>query len=218
MKICIILILANSFTNIIFAQKNSLLVYGNIELFGAKEKATLPNDPATSQNVRSQFSFSPAIGYQFNDNFTIGIKLSSVSGKAVETNSAPPNPINENIYKYNFYNIGPFLRYSKKLNNFFILYGQIEGGPYFGKALNSSTGYPDLITKYNHGFKGAVYPAFGIILKRGFLINANFGGLYYEGYTIERETEKRTSSTFSINFGSTFNFGISKNFSLKQKR
>ena len=56
----------------VYAQKNTVLVYGAVGAQSSK--------PVNGTKVNS-FNFSPAVGYQFTDNWTAGLALSSENSK-----------------------------------------------------------------------------------------------------------------------------------------
>jgi hypothetical protein len=178
------------------AQKNSLLVYGNIGFENKKEGFS---------NIKSNFTFAPGIGYQFHRNWTTGLRFQSASSKEVRT-----YPGGENVFQFTEFGLGPFLRYTKTFTNMFSIYGQIEGG--FGAAKDKTNG---TITNEYRGFQSNLFPAIAINLHKGLALNFDIGGISYnwskykDGYALQR--------TVAFNFGKTVNIGISKNFNLKKE-
>lgn len=195
MKKIIILSILILCINKLIAQKNTLLLYGNIGFENKKEGFS---------NIKSNFTFAPGIGYQFHRNWTIGLRFQAASSKEVRT-----YPGGENVIKYNEFGLGPFLRYTKTLNNTFSIFGQIEGG--FGAAKDR---YNGTTTDEYRGFQSNLFPAIAIHVHKGLALNVDIGGIAYnwskykDGYALQR--------TVAFNFGKTINIGVSKNFNLKK--
>jgi hypothetical protein len=179
----------------LMAQKNTFLVYGNIGYENKKEGFS---------NIKSNFTFAPGIGYQFHRNWTTGIRFQNTSSKDVRT-----FPSGENVIKYSEFGLGPFLRYTKTLNNTFSIFGQIEGG--YGAAKDR---YNGTTTDEYRGFQSSLFPAIAIHVHKGLALNVDIGGVSYnwskykDGYALQR--------TVAFNFGKTVNIGVSKNFNLKK--
>jgi hypothetical protein len=182
-------------TNLL-AQKNTLLVYGNIGYENKKEGFS---------DTKANFSFAPGIGYQFHKKWTTGIRFQLASSKQIRT-----NPGEENSFTYREFGLGPFLRYTKILNNTFSIFGQIEGG--FGAAKDK---YNGTITDEYRGFQSNIFPAIAINVHKGLALNFDIGGIAYnwskykDGYALQK--------TVALNFGKTVNIGISKNFNFKKE-
>ena len=163
------------------AQSNSILVYGNLGI----------NSSKSSSDVKtSSFSFSPAVGYQWNDHWTGGVNLNTTSGK-----TGSPE------IKTTSFGAGPFIRYAYPLSDIFAVYGQLNTNFLAGKTAG---------IKMN-GFESTLFPAIGVNLKNGFALNFNFGSL---GFATSKVKGEKKSSSFGLNFGSGAGFGISKNFGL----
>lgn len=187
--------------SLLFAQKNTLLVFGNVGYHNTTHQGT--------DNKESSFNFNPGVGYQFSDHWTAGIRADINSAKS-------DNFINTGIgvtpikYKYSETGVGPFVRYSKSLSDIFSVYGQVEAG--FGSGKDKYNGVT--ATKYT-GFRSNLFPAIGINLHKGFALNADFGGLSYN--TSKVKGTSGSTNTFDFTFGSTIKIGVSKNFSFKKK-
>src|SRR5687768_14778850 len=90
------------------AQKESVLLYGDIGYESNKR----------DDNSAKQFTFSPGLGYQFNEHWTIGVTSNFAKLKY------------EGIYNQEgtVYTVGPFIRYTRNLSPIFSFFGQLEGG------------------------------------------------------------------------------------------
>jgi len=163
------------------AQRNSILVYGNLGINSSKS----PADVKTNS-----FSFSPAVGYQWNDHWTGGVNLQTSSHK-----TGSPQ------IKSTSFGAGPFIRYAYPLSDIFAVYGQLNTNFLSGKTSGVKTA----------GFESTLFPAIGVNLKNGFALNFNFGSL---GFGTSKIKGQEKSSSFGLNFGSGAGFGISKNFGL----
>lgn len=175
------------------AQEGTLLVGGNVGLSTSKSPGT-PNDPKSSS-----FSIAPLVGYQFNENWTAGVTADFSTSKY--TNSS-----NVVTTKNSGVAVGPFVRYTKTLSNIFSIYGQAQA--LFGT--DKSFG-----TKYQSSTSVNLFPAVFINIKNGFGLNVDFGGI---GFGSNKPTGGSASNSFNVNFGSTANIGITKNFSLGKKK
>lgn len=129
------------------AQKNTLLVYGDLGINSAKS--------ATDVKTTS-FKLTPGVGYQFNDNWTAGVNLRTENWKQ-------GNP----SVKSNAFGAGPFVRYAYPLSDVFAVYGQFNANVVSGKIAGVKS----------NGFQGELFPAIGVNMKNGFALNFNFGSL-----------------------------------------
>ena len=161
-----------------WAQSNTLLVYGNVSYDSQK----------VSNANTSAYTFSPAVGYQWDDTWTGGINL-GLAGT-------------EETFKSSSISVGPFIRYTLPLTNVVALYGQFNANYLSGNA--GSLTYT--------GFQGTLFPAIGIHLKNGFALNFTVGSLSFT--TQKTEGLSHSQSNFHLGFGNGAGFGISKNFSL----
>ncbi len=171
------------------AQKGSVLVAGSLALSS--------NNDNNSLNKTSNFAFNPTIGYQLNDSWTTGL-VASIGSYKSETGTTT------NL-KSNQFVVGPFIRYTKSLSTTFSVYGQLQG--LFGSSKRT---FPTSESKTSLTSIQLI-PAVFINLKNNFGLNFGFGGINYSSSTLDAPGAKSMTG-FSIDFGSSFNFGISKNF------
>ncbi|WP_289664741.1 outer membrane beta-barrel protein [Flavobacterium panacagri] len=180
-----------SFAN---AQKGTILVGGNIGYTSEKSEFRFAEAKA------STFTFSPKVGYQFHENWTVGGEL-SLSSTDVD------NP-NEK-YKDNKFRTGGFVRYTKSLSQTFSVFADMGAG--FQTVKNKDYAANNSYVRYKgNGAYVDVTPALFINMKKGFGLNFSIGGLGYE--TLSYDDNGEDYSNFYFNFGKTFNIGISKNF------
>ncbi len=194
-KFLLILALATfSFAN---AQKGSILVGGNIEY---TSKTT---DFQVGEAKSNTFSFSPKVGYQFNDNWTVG-------GEFTVASSKKENGLVEN--KVNGFRLGAFVRYSVPLNATFSVFADLGAGFQNLKDKTYTTlGNTTSTAKMKaDGMYVGITPALFINMKKGFGLNFSIGGLGYE--TLSYDNNGPDVNDFYFNFGKTVNIGISKNF------
>lgn len=187
------------------AQKGTVLVAGNV---GFSSQKINTSESEAKQNI---FGISPKVGYQYNDNWTVGIQSSAtfLNGESSSTNNGSSSADNLS----NYYSVGPFVRYAKPLNDTFAVYADLVTSYNFGSTrYNSSI---STSTVKSSGFGIGITPALQINIKKGFGLNFGFGGL---GYNSNKTTAQNTSDNpqktkiFEFNFGQSFNAGISKNF------
>ena len=187
-KLLIALLAMFSFAN---AQKGTILVAGNV---GYSSK-----DDSRGDGLKlNQFNFSPKVGYQFNDNWTIGGELSYTSVKDRGFDLESHTKITT---------IGPFLRYSMPLNQTFSVFADLGAG--FQNAKQKLDFYNfNNTTDTAQGAYVVITPALFINMKKGFGLNFNIGGLGYNTLSYDNYNVNE----FNFSFGKGFNFGISKNF------
>ncbi|MFV0529906.1 MAG: porin family protein [Flavobacteriales bacterium] len=165
------------------AQKNTLLVAGNISY----EK--------DDQNDTRTYDFSPKIGYQFSDHWTIGVE--SAMGRS--ENKSTSDAINN-------YSLGGFVRYTLPINKTFAFFTDFSGGY---KRLEDKTSLSYVV--YD-GFYASATPSLFINMKNGFGLNFNIGSIGYS--KLDGKDFNYERSDFNANFGRSVGFGISKNFGL----
>jgi hypothetical protein len=178
-------------TGIVNAQKGTILVMGNVSYSSDVSK----NDGR--DNFYKTLAFNPKVGYQFNDNWTIGAETSIASTRmeSGETN-----------YKWNQFSIGPFVRYTEPLGDLFSVYGDLGLGYQEYKTRNDNPSGVGRV--HGDGFYTAFSPALLLNIKKGFGLNFSLGGLSYG----VMKTSGTRNSKFNLDFGKTFTIGISKNF------
>ncbi|MFB9078570.1 outer membrane beta-barrel protein [Flavobacterium procerum] len=191
-KILVMALLAiGSFAN---AQKGTILVGGNISYASEKTEFQFSEEKVNS------FTFSPKVGYQFHDNWTVG-------GEFAVTSSTNDNGNVEE--KLNGFKIGAFVRYSVPLNQTFSVFADMGVGAQNQKYKEYGPGNSFFKSKAD-GVYANVTPALFINMKKGFGLNFSIGGLGFE--TLSYDNNGADVSNFYFNFGQTFNIGISKNF------
>ncbi len=174
------------------AQKNTLLVGGHIGYSSSK------SEYLDFESKSNRFNFSPVVGYQLHDNWTVGIN-SNISSSTSENFS-------EETTKAKSLSIGPFVRYTKTISETFAVYGDL--GTRFQK---SKTTLQDDSSE-DQGYYIGFVPAILINIKNGFALNFNIGGISYIAMS-NNDLDIKTSG-FGFNFGSAFSIGVSKNFTL----
>ncbi|CAA9196223.1 hypothetical protein FLA105534_01018 [Flavobacterium bizetiae] len=191
-KILLILALAMfSFAN---AQKGTILVGGNIGYVSDKTEFRF------GETKTNTFTFSPKVGYQFNDNWTVG-------GEFTVSSSNDENAVRE--IKENGFKLGAFVRYSVPLSQTFSVFADMGAG--FQNEKTKVYGADNSYSKTKaDGMYVGITPALFINMKKGFGLNFSIGGLGYE--TMNVENNGGDNSRFYFNFGQTFNIGVSKNF------
>jgi opacity protein-like surface antigen len=191
-KILLILALATfGFAN---AQKGTILVGGNIAFTSEKSEFRF------NEEKTNTFSFSPKVGYQFTDNWTIGGEFT------VASSNVDNGTIEE---KTNAFKLGAFARYSVPLSQTFSVFADMGVGFQNQKYKEYGPGNAFAKSKADGMYIG-VTPALFINMKKGFGLNFSIGGLGYE--TLSYDNNGADYSNFFFNFGKTASIGISKNF------
>jgi len=194
-----LLILALAMFSFANAQKGTVLVLGNVGF--SSEKINSSGNEAT----QSSFGIFSKVGYQFTDNWTVGVQssLSFANNVTDSTNGHSNN-----------YGIGAFVRYSKPLSELFTIYTDLGTGFNFDKGTYSNGGLSNFTSK-SSGFGINVSPGLLINIKKGYGLNFGVGGLGYSSNKLENSNVLNSvedSKRFDFNFGQSFNVGISKNF------
>ncbi|MBE8725373.1 outer membrane beta-barrel protein [Flavobacterium hungaricum] len=190
-----LLILALSVFGFANAQKGTILVGGNIGY--------------NSQNVdygvvdikTNSFEFSPKVGYQLHDNWTVGGEFGLESSK--QNNGGSES-------KFNSFKAGAFVRYTVPLTETFSVFADLGAGFHNQKVKNYDDEGDLLSTTKADGLYAGVTPALFINMKKGFGLNFSIGGLGYE--TLSFDNNGPDVKSFYFNFGKTINIGVSKNF------
>lgn len=122
------------FTTIASAQKNSILLGGNVGFSSEK----------IGESKLENFEFSPKVGYQFADQWTAGVEGSIVNVKTKGTDTTEK------------YKIGGFVRYTVPLSDVFSVFGDLDAG-YQSTNVNDAKGMyasltPALFINMKRGF------------------------------------------------------------------
>ena len=178
MKKIIIIALMSVASMSIFAQSNSILVSGDAGFEFSK------SNPGSGSVQK--LTFNPMLGYQMCDNWTIGGHFGLTSYTAGSSVADE-------------YQIGPFVRYSKKISDHFSLFADTRFG-YIWSGMDNVNGWNLSLT-----------PKAFINLSNNFGLVFDFGSLSYSDFG----PTGTSVSTFEAKFGRTINVGIQKNFGLK---
>lgn len=193
MKKLILTLLAASSIMFANAQSGSWLLYGNIDfnLYHLKE-----GSPETQQLG----SIMPGLGYQFNENWTVGL----AGGYALLSTKDAGTDKRLNASEFR---IGAFARYTKNISPLFSFYTQLDAG-YLGG--NTTFDKEDLPGEKFNGFYAMLTPAVMVHVHNGFALNFGFGGL---GYTSRKyDGADNANTNFGLTFGKQISIGVSKNF------
>lgn len=193
----LLLILALTMFSFANAQKGTILVSGNLSYNSQK------SGDSGSFPIYTNYSFSPKVGYQYNDNWTVGVE--SFIGNSKNTYSSGNNKING-------FSLGSFIRYSKPLGGNFSVYTDVGMGYRNEELIYFTAGsIPNTTTSKANGFYVGVTPALFLNINKGFGLNFNIGGLGYN--TLNNKTHNGSDvKNFNFSFGQAFSVGISKNF------
>lgn len=199
----ILIVLALTVVSFANAQKGTYLVSGNVSFWSNKDSNQ------GSESTNKNFNFSPKVGYQFNDNWTVGAEtgFSSSKNEYIFSENVPNNQ--ERITK-NF-SAGAFVRYSKSLSQTFLLFADLGAGYKNSKETYTYLLYPQNNSKNTFdGFYASFAPGLFLNIKNNFGLNFGIGGLTYSN--TKSDQNNASNSNFYFNFGQSFNIGLSKNF------
>ena len=174
------------------AQANSVLVYGQLGISTTK---------SANDDKNFNFNFHPGIGYQFNDNWTVGLTGS------FGTSRLKQKGMSDWTYS-NSYSAGAFLRYTMPVGKIFAFYNQLEAG-YMGSSSGNTGGGPGSSNPGTNGFQVGLTPAVQIFIHDGFALNFGFGGINF--YTDKVSGASGSTTHFDLTWGSQFDIAVSKN-------
>jgi hypothetical protein len=193
-KTLVILALAAiSFAN---AQKGTFLVSGDVSFYS--DKNTNPNYDDSHKNV----GFNPKVGYQFKDNWTVGVESGFYSRK---------DDYPDQKFTSKDFSAGAFVRYSKSVSQLFLLYADLGAG-YKGAKETSNYSISTLNDSYRkfNGFYMNFEPGLFLNIKNNFGLNFSIGGLSY--WNKKNHETGGSERYWYFTFGQSFTAGISKNF------
>lgn len=183
-----------SFAN---AQKGTILVSGNVGYNSQKSDVSLGVRP-----TQNNFNFSPKVGYQYNDNWTVGVESYISNSKQTYTSGE---------YKSNNFSVGGFLRYSKPIGGIFSVYADLGAGYHNVKQTQYNGGInPYTSTLKGNGFYVGVTPSLFLNINKGFGLNFNLGSIGFSN--LNYSNPGNDTQNFNFSFGQAFSVGISKNF------
>ncbi len=195
-KIILSALLIGGATAAVQAQANSILVFGDLGIHTNKNSA---DDKSFNFNIR------PGVGYQFNDNWTVGVTGS------FGTSRTKPKGARDWNYN-NSYSAGAFLRHTMPVGKIFAFYSQLEAGYIGSSAGTTGTGVnPPSV----NGFQASLTPAVAIMVHDGFALNFGIGGIDFT--TTKVSGASGSNNSFNFTWGSQFHIGVSKNFSCGRK-
>lgn len=198
-----LVILALTMMSFANAQKGTVLVSGNVSFWSNKDS------DRGSVSKYENFIFSPKVGYQFNDNWTVGVETGFASSKNEFTYELNESSNQERITK-NF-SAGAFVRYSKSLSPTFLLYADLGAGYEDFKETNTNSfAGPVSSTTTFDGFYMSFAPGLFLNIKNNFGLNFGIGGLSYS--STKSDQNNASENNFYFNFGQSLTVGISKNF------
>ncbi len=189
-------------------EPHSILLYGDASF-------NTNRDPTLAKTTN--WDATPGVGYQFNHNWTIGLRISWGQNATKDANGVKNTD--------NLYSVGPFARYSHYIgkSETFFWFGQAD----FDYAGGYHTSMGNAATDKHSGISVGVYPALGVNVGRGLAMNFAIGGLSYATDKYTGTTDQYanpayangtySNNTFNFTFGHTMNIGISKNFNCGHK-
>jgi hypothetical protein len=198
-----------------------IFVYGGVGFNYDKPSSTF-NFPGGSSTfeVKNQSAFvTPGIGFQLNEHLGIGLNFSYMLSKSDSTGSG--GGVSQfNNRKMTDFAVGPFIRYTQHLGQYFFTYAQFNASYLHGKETEENNFSGPTLTdeeSYN-GFGFNIVPAIGINLSRCIAITGSFGDVGYShkkyklpdpgvaGFSTDQKND-----AFGINFGKQFTLGVQWN-------
>lgn len=191
-----LLVLALTVFSFANAQKGTVLVLGNVGYSSQNS-----NSSGGSPDYKS-FNFSPKVGYQYNDNWTVGVESSIANSKQIYISGE---------YKSNSFSVGGFVRYMKPIAGIFSAYADLGTGYQNSEQTQFNGGINPFASELKgNGFYVGVTPALLLNINKGFGLNFNLGSIGYS--TLNYSNPANDTQNFNFSFGQAFSIGISKNF------
>jgi hypothetical protein len=195
-KLILALLAAGTIATANAQEPHSILLYGD---------ATFNTTRNTDLSKNTNWDATPMIGYQFNHNWTVGLKISWGQNATKDSTGVKTTE--------NLYSVGPFARYSHYIgkSETFFWFGQAD----FDYQGGYTTSGGNAATDKHNGIGVDVFPALGINVGRGVCLNFQVGGI---GYSTDKNADLvNSSNNFYFTFGHQVDFGISKNFNCGHK-
>lgn len=207
------------------AQKNSILLYGNVGI-----NADNRDMGATGSMMNTAWNVNPGIGIQFNEHWTVGLQggvgvMMDKQTNPFVTASGTTIHVKHTANEMDMYQAGVFLRHTHWFNNMFGAFHQLDVSYIGGEsktAVTSTKKGPNGEPTYNmvndnyKGFAAMITPALAINVYKGLCLNFSIGGIGYrmENWTLNSTTPRSSmdNNAFMFTFGQQFNMGISMNF------
>jgi opacity protein-like surface antigen len=196
------------------AQKaGSWLLYGTAGFSSGKTTENTGTPGSTDvESKQNSWNLSPGLGYQFNDNWTVGLELGIGGGKSEPGGST-------SVTKMSNFHVGPFVRYHWVLSNTFFLYDQLNVDYMSGKTKIETPGGVADVESTDKGFGIRMTPAVGINVTKCLALNFGIGGIGYSSVKTDFPgSGEEKNSGFNISFGQQVNIGISAYFGGRHKR
>ncbi len=194
MKLTIITLAAICGICTTYAQKGSMLLYGN--LAGSADKNI---DLDIQSTIRSGL-VNAGVGYQFSKHMTVGLQGGYTVSNTTSVNTATHTTAKSYQKEYG---IGAFSRYTAYIDQRFFAYLQATAG--YNRYWNNVSTQPRTTAE--------MVPGVGMFLYKQWAFTVTPGGIVY------RHFSRPQGDVNSVNFdlGRSFQFGISKNFVKKEK-
>lgn len=151
-------------------------------------------------------TFGPVVGYNVSEKITVGLGL-NYSNTTVKRNVAPVGELMLED-KTSLFTVEPFMRYMKKVDEDFLLYGQLGVGFGSGKTteehvVTNGSGV-STIEETESGlstFKASIGPGIVFVFAPRWAVNADWGALRYESRTTKPDApsaDDTTTNTFGL--------------------
>jgi hypothetical protein len=232
MKKLILTLTAVGFAATTFAH-GGMMEPGSILLYGvgtySSQHGTTTNkfgtaNANTADNPRMRnWEVSPGVGFNILPNLAIGVDAYYTASRTTydkKTLGSFPNIDQVKTYDYG---VGPFVRYTQPLSQYFFAFGQfsahyIKGRETF-RTVTAQIGGNSYVKDDNYkGFDVSFVPAVGAMLTKTWGLTFSVGGVGYQYMKWDYSTQglpagsskEMKDNNFTITFGQQFNLGIQK--------
>jgi len=197
MKKLILALLAAGTVATTYAQEpQSVLLYGDLNLSTAKD---------ASLNKTTNWDASPAVGYQFNRNWTLGLAISWGQNATKDSTGTKST--------FNSYAVGPFARYSQYFGKSETFFWYMQYNVAYAGGYHTSEGNP--ADEKHTGVQMALTPALGINMHKALCLSITCGNL---GFATDKYSGATNgTNNFNFNIAKSFGMQLSKNFNCGHK-
>jgi hypothetical protein len=233
MKKLLLTLVAAGFAVSSFARGGGMMEQGSILLYGVGSYSSNNGSSTTkfgtansntSDNPRMRmWQVAPGIGFNITNNLAIGVDgFWGGTRMTYDRKTLGSFPSDDQRKTYDW-GVGPFVRYTQPLSQYFFAFGQATAHYLDGRetyrTVTALTGGNSYVRDNDYrGFDVSFVPAVGAMLSRSWGLTFSVGGVSYQHLEYEYSTQglpagsnmESKDNQFNITFGQQFNLGIQK--------
>jgi opacity protein-like surface antigen len=205
-------ILAFAFFCLMVGSLSAQIFVGGSVSFNSSSNSNTVGSTTTTDYTSYSFGLSPMVGYELNDQLSVGASIGmNLSGREY------PNSNNKSKYSNSTFDITPFVRYTLFEISNVSVFGQGSIGLSFGSNSTSTTNTiggsssTTIVEGSTNVFSLGVSPGISYKFSDKISIQAFLGSIYYNNSTSKdniKVDESSGISSLGFNFSSGLNLGI----------